>query len=172
MSQKFNETPKGLVEFGENVTVKPFAVIGMTGFGFKKLKSGKFKIPLERNPHKFKIIIKDNVEIGAGCVIDRGSWRDSIIGEGTKLDNMVHTGHNTQIGKNCLLCVGVTLGGSTTIGDNCFLGMQSMTREHVTICDNVTIGMGAVVTKDITEPNTTWIGNPAKKLVKEYRNVP
>jgi UDP-3-O-[3-hydroxymyristoyl] glucosamine N-acyltransferase len=70
-----------------------------------------------------------------------------------------------------MLCVGVTLGGSTTIGDNCFLGMNSMTKEHVTICDNVTIGMGAVVTKDITEPFTTWIGNPAKKLEKGYINV-
>ena len=165
MSQNFNALPENLFELGENVKVKPFTVIGFEGFGFKKNNRGnKFKIPYERNKHRFKVIIKDNVEIGAGCCIDRGSWRDSIIGEGTKLDNMVHTGHNTQIGKDCLLCVGVTLGGSTTIGDRCFLGMNSMTKEHVTICNDVTIGMGAVVTKDITEPFTTWVGNPARKL--------
>ena len=173
MSQNFNSKPEENVIIGENVHVKPFTVLGMTGFGFESDKrTGKYKIPLKRKQHKFKLIIKDNVEIGVGCVIDRGSWRDSIIGEGTKLDNMVHTGHKTQIVKICLIPVGNTLGGSTTIGNNCFLGMNSMTKQGVKICDNVTIGMGAVVTKDITEPNTTWVGNPARKLEKKFVPVP
>ena len=167
MSQNVNALPSDIYEMGENVMIKPFTVIGMSGFGFESNKRGKYKIPYKRKQHKFKVIIKDNVEIGALCVIDRGSWRDSVIGEGTKIDNMVHTGHNTQIGKNCLIAVGATLGGSTTIGDNCFLGMNCMTKQGITICDNVTIGMGAVVTKDITEENTVWIGNPARKLEKK-----
>ena len=166
MSQNLNARPEENVIFGENVMIKPFTVIGMTGFGFKK-KRGKFKYPLERNPHKFKVIIQDNVEIGALCVIDRGSWRDSIIGEGTKIDNMCHTGHNTQIGKNCLIAVGTTIGGSSTIGDYCDIGMNVCIKQHVTICDHVTIGMGSIVTKDITEPNTVWVGNPARKLEKK-----
>ena len=166
MSQNFNSKPEENVIIGENAMVKPFTVLGMTGFGFKK-KRGKMKYPLERNPHKFKLIIKDNVEIGAGCVIDRGSWRDSIIGEGTKLDNMVHTGHNTQIGKHCLICVGTTIGGSCTIGDYADIGMNVCIKQHLTITDHVTIGMGAVVTKDITEPYTIWVGSPARKLEKK-----
>src|SRR5688572_13346202 len=154
------------VVIGKNVQFKPNVILGEDGFGFEQ-ENGKYKLPLKRKEHNFKVIIGDNVEIGAGCVIDRGSWRDSVIGEGTKIDNMVHTGHNTVIGKNCMLAVGVTLGGSTTIGDNCFIGMNAMTKQGIKIADNVTIGMGAVVTKDITEPHTTWVGNPARKLVKE-----
>ena len=112
------------VKIGKNVIIKPFAVIGLDGFGFETDEKGLYKIPYKRREHKYTVIIEDNVEIGAGCVIDRGSWRDSIIGEGTKLDNMVHTGHNSQIGKNCLLVVGTVLGGSCTMGDNCFVGMN------------------------------------------------
>lgn len=164
----FNNINSRDLEIGKNVSIKPYTVIGYSGFGFETDPiTKKYKIPLKRKEHKFKVIIQDNVEIGAGCVIDRGSWRDSVIGEGTKIDNMVHTGHNTVIGKNCLIAVGVTLGGSTTIGDNCFLGMNSMTKQGVKIANNVTIGMGAVVTKDITEEHTTWIGNPARQYVKQ-----
>lgn len=172
MFKTMNEFPTYIdpqyVEIGNNVRIKPHCVIGLAGFGFETDHlTGKYHIPLIRKPHEFKVIIKDNVEIGAGCVIDRGSWRDSVIGEGTKIDNMVHTGHNTVIGKNCLITVGVTLGGSSTIGDNCFLGMNCMTKQGVKIADNVTIGMGAVVTKNIVDPHTTWIGNPARQYVKE-----
>lgn len=165
MSQKFNTIDSNNVQIGDNVMIKPFTVIGMTGFGFEVNKeTGKYKIPLKRKEHKFKVIIKDNVEIGVGCVIDRGSWRDSVIGEGTKIDNMCHTGHNVHIGKNCLLAVGVTLGGSTTLGDGVFMGMNSMTKQGIKIADNVTIGMGAVVTRDITEVGSVWVGNPARRL--------
>ena len=167
MSQNFNSKPEENVIIGNNVMVKPFTVLGMTGFGFQKDKKGKMKYPLKRNPHKFKLVIEDDVEIGVGCVCDRGSWRDSIIGQGTKLDNLVHTGHNTQIGKHCLICVGTTIGGSTTIGDYADIGMNVCIKQHINICDHVTIGMGAVVTKDITEPYTVWVGSPAHKLVKK-----
>jgi UDP-3-O-[3-hydroxymyristoyl] glucosamine N-acyltransferase len=158
--------PKYVIR-GKNGQIKPFTAIGYDGFGFETNPDKTYKIPLTRKQHNFKVIIGDNVEIGAGCVIDRGSWRDSVIGEGTKIDNMVHTGHNTVIGKNCLLAVGVTLGGSTTIGDNCFIGMNVCTKQGIKIADRVTIGMGAVVTKDITEPDTVWVGNPARKLEKK-----
>ena len=152
------------VHIGKNVQIKPYCVIGEDGFGFEQ-ENGKYKIPLKKKEHNFKVIIEDEVELGVGCVIDRGSWRDSVIGKGSKLDNYIHSGHNSVIGKNCLICVGTTLGGSTTIGDNCFLGMNVVTKQGIKIADGVTIGMGAVVTKDIDEPNTTWIGNPARKLV-------
>ena len=167
MSQKFNAMPEESFEIGNNVTIKPMTVIAFTGFGFETTPKGKYKIPLKRKKHNFKVIIKDNVEIGACCCIDRGSWRDSIIGKGTKIDNMVHTGHNTQIGENCLIAVGTTIGGSCTIGNECFLGMNCTIKQGVTITNNVTIGMGAVVTRDITEPYTTWIGNPARQLIKD-----
>jgi len=164
MSMKFGDELTDYVIADPDVMVKPFTVIGFTGFGFEKDKEGYFKYPLKRKRHNFKVIIKQGVEIGAHCCIDRGSWRDSVIGKGTKIDNMVHTGHNTQIGEHCLIAVGVTIGGSCTIGNKCFLGMNCTIKQGVTIADRVTIGMGAVVTKDITEKGTVWVGNPARKL--------
>ncbi len=167
MSMKYGAADLKSIRVHKTVVVKPFTVIGFAGFGFETdKKTGKYKIPLKRKEHKFGVVIGENVEIGACCAIDKGSWRDSIIGKGTKIDNLVHTGHNTQIGENCLLACGVKLGGSTTIGDNCFIGMNAVTKQGIKIANNVTIGMGAVVTKDITEPNTTWVGNPARKLEK------
>ena len=163
----FDAMPNEMVEIGENVTVKPFACLGFLGFSFEKTKKGKLKKPYRRVSHPYKLILEKNVEIGAGCCIDRGSWRESIIGEGTKIDNLCHTGHNTQIGKHCILACGVILGGSTTIGDECQLGMACRTNPHITITHHVTIGTGAVVTKDITEPYTTWAGIPARKVKDE-----
>lgn len=166
MSQNFDAIPSEMVQMGKGVMVKPFSCLGFTGFGFQKNKRGKFKIPYKRNPHNYKLVLGDRVEIGACCVIDRGSWRESKIGNDTKIDNMVHTGHNTQIGDHCLIAVGTTIGGSCTIGDYCDIGMNVCIKQHLKIAHHVTIGMGAVVTKDITEPYTTWVGNPARKLVK------
>src|SRR6185503_10067606 len=166
-TMKFGAAEKESVVYGKNVYVGPFTTIAFPGFGFETDdRTGDYKVPFKRKKHNFKVIIGNDVEIGKGCHIDKGSWRDSIIDSGTKIDNMVHTGHNTHIGKNCMLIVGTTLGGSCTIGDNCFLGMNCTVKQGVKIANNVTIGMGAVVTKDITEPGTIWVGNPAHKLEK------
>ena len=167
MSIKYGAVDLKYVRIHESVQVKPFTVLAMTGFGFETNKDGSYKIPLKRKKHEFGLIIEENVEIGACCCIDKGSWRDSIIEKGTKIDNLVHTGHNTHIGKNCLLTTGVKLGGSCTIGDEVFIGMNAVVKQGCKIANKVTIGMGAVVTKDITEPGTTWVGNPARQLVKK-----
>jgi len=170
MSMKFGDIAEDYVTVGQRVLVKPFTVIGMTGFGFERVKGGgkyDYKYPLRRKKHDFKVIIGDDVEIGVGCVIDRGSWRHSIIGKGTKIDNMVHTGHNTHIGEHCLIVVGTTIGGSCTIGNKCFLGMNCVILPGLTIADKVTIGAGAVVTKSITEKGTSWAGIPARKIEKK-----
>ena len=164
---KYNSVNEGSVIVGNNVYVGPFTTIGFAGFGFEKNPDGTYKRPLKRKKHKFKTVIGNNVEIGNGCCIDRGSWRDSIVDSGTKIDNLVHTGHNTQIGKNCLIAVGTTIGGSCTIGDDCDIGMNVCIKQGLKIANKVTIGMGAVVTKDITEEGTTWVGNPARKLEKK-----
>lgn len=136
------------------------------GFGFKK-KDGKFVYPLERNQHIFNVFIGKDVEIGPFTCIDKGSWRNTTIDEGTKIDSHVKIAHNVRVGKHCLIVAGAVIGGSCEIGDYCFIGMNASIRDHIKITNNVTIGMGAVVVKDIDEPFSTWIGNPAHRYVKD-----
>ncbi len=135
-----------------------------TGFGFKKI-DGKFKYPLERNEHNYNIVIEKDAEIGELCCIARGSYRDTFIGEGTKIDNLVHVGHNAIIGKHNLIVAHSVIGGSTEIGDYNFIGMGALIRDHVKIGNHCTIGMGAVVTKDVAD-NITVVGNPARMFKK------
>ena len=145
------------------VTIGDGARIGGLGFGFERDGNG-YKMPLERRVHDHFVVIQEGVEIGENTVIHRGRWRDTVIGEGTKIDSLVHVAHNVVIGKHCLIVAGTVIGGSCTIGDNCFLGENVSIKQGVTIANNVTIGMGAVVLNDIVQSNSTWVGNPARKI--------
>lgn len=141
------------VKVGENVSIGPYSVIGKDGFGFAGTR---------RIPHIGGVILEHDVEIGAGCYIDRAKLENTIIGEGTKLDNAVHIAHNCVIGKRNLLCAGVIIGGSAVTGDNCFIGLNATIKDHVRVGDNVTIGAGAVVVKDVPSGQTVASWNPAK----------
>lgn len=148
---------------GNNVNIKNGVSIGDEGFGFERNQAG-YLLPLTRREHPSKIIIHDNVDIGANSIIHRGRWRDTVINEGTKIDSMVHVAHNDVLGKNCIVVAGTVIGGSVTIGDDCFIGENVSIKQGVKIAHNVTIGMGAVVLNDIVQPNSTWVGNPAHKI--------
>ena len=148
-------------ELGHNVSIHNSAVIGYEGFGFAKDTDGNFIYPLKRNVHKYSAIIEKDVEIGPLCVIDRGSWRDTVIGEGTKIDSGCKIAHNVQIGKDCIICPNVTILGSVTIGSKCFIGGGAVIKDHITIGNNVVIGCAANVVHDVPN-NTTVKGNPAK----------
>src|SRR5262245_48645582 len=144
--------------------------IGDAGFGFEQDENThKYKIPLKRRPHLKSVEIGKNVEIGSFTVVHRGRWRDTKIGEGTKIDSLVHVAHNVVIGKHCLIVAGTVIGGSCTIGDECFIGENCSIKQGVTIASNVTIGMASNVRHDILEPNTTWAGNPCVKISDEQR---
>jgi len=117
---------------GDRVIILPGAQIGQPGFGFASSAAGHVKIP-----QLGRVIIQDGVEIGAACAIDRGSLGDTVIGEGTKIDNLVQIGHNVQIGRHCVLVAQVGVGGSSVIEDFAVLGGQ------VGIADHVHIGTGA-----------------------------
>jgi UDP-3-O-[3-hydroxymyristoyl] glucosamine N-acyltransferase len=147
------------VWFGKNVS------IGDIGFGFQRNEQGTgYIIPLERLPHPFGVIIEDGVEIGSNSTVHRGKWRDTKIGEGTKIDSLVHIAHNVVIGKNVLVVAGSVIGGSVTIGDGCFIGENVSILQAVTIADHVTLGAGAVVLADISQADSTWAGVPAVKI--------
>ena len=129
------------------------------GFGFTRNKKGY----LARNKHNFKVVIGKNVEIGRNTNIDKGSYRDTIIGDGTKIDSLVHIGHNSIIGKHCLIVSGVVIGGSSEIGDFSYVGMNASIRQHTRIGKHCIIGAGSVVINHIPSYSTV-AGNPAKPV--------
>lgn len=136
---------------GSNVT------IGGDGFGYEKNEQGEY----EFMQHFGDVYIGDNVTIGSNTCIDRGAVEHTQIGNGTKIDNLVHIAHGVKIGDNCLIVAGTVICGSTEIGGNTYIGANVTIREHLKIGQNVYIGMGSVVTKDIPA-NEMWYGNPAK----------
>lgn len=142
---------------GSNVNIYSGAQVGTDGFGYEIEKDGT----LIKFSHFGRVIIKDNVDIGSNTCIDRGSINDTVIGEGSKIDNLVHIAHNVEIGKNCVIIAQSMIGGSVIIKDNVWVSPASVIRDGLTIGCNSLVGMGAVVLKNIPE-NEIWIGNPAK----------
>ena len=147
-----------------NVHICDGSIIGKKGFGFKF-----FKNDICRIPHIGKVVIEDNSEIGANCVIDRGSIRDTIIGKNTFLDNLVHIAHNVKIGNNCILAAQVGIAGSSTIGNNVVIGGQAGISGHLVIGDNVKIGGKSGVVKNIKD-NEVVMGYPAKPIRDFLKN--
>lgn len=129
------------------------------GFGYRRNKDGT----LERKPNRYDRILEQDVEVGEGTVIDKGSYRDTLIKEGTKIDNLIHVGHNAIIGRHCLIVAGTVIGGSVEIGDFSYIGMNVSIRDHVKIGKHCIIGAGSVVINDIEDYDIV-AGNPAKSI--------
>jgi UDP-3-O-[3-hydroxymyristoyl] glucosamine N-acyltransferase len=147
------------VEIGDYVEIHAGAIIGNEAHNFVADENGnKVKFP-----HLGKTIIGSNVVIGAHSVISRGVLSDTIVGDNTKIAQLVIIGANNIIGENCAIRANVMISGSVVVGDNTIIAPSVTIRDQKTIGKNCFIGMGAVVTKDIPE-GETWIGNPARKL--------
>ena len=155
------------VTIGNNVLIKNGVRIGQSGFGFVKNDQGEY----EKFPHLGKVVIEDNVEIGANSCIDRGALSVTRIGFGTKIDNLVQVAHNVQIGSNCIITGNVSLGGSSRIGDNVWIGPCTTIREGVQIGSDAFINMGSVVIRNVKGGDNV-IGNPAEPkevfVLKKY----
>lgn len=147
------------VNIGNHVVIKPGAVLGYEGFGFERLEDGN----LIKFPQLGGLIIEDYVEIGSNTCIDRGSLSDTIIGKGSKINNLCHIAHNVVIGENVIITAQVNISGSSFIDDNVWIAPNATLRGHQKIGTRAIIGSGAVVTKDVPAFET-WIGNPAKKI--------
>jgi UDP-3-O-[3-hydroxymyristoyl] glucosamine N-acyltransferase len=141
---------------GQRVYLKAGAVIGGQGFGFISRADGH-----ERVPQVGGCLIEDDVEIGAGSCVDRGSLDDTVIGRGTKIDNLVHVAHNVRIGKHCLIVAGVGIAGSTRIGDGVVMAGQSGAAGHLDIGDGAKIGGQAGVISSVPA-NAAYSGFPAR----------
>lgn len=147
-----------------NVHILDGCVVGKKGFGFFPDKTNNF-----RYPQIGLVVIEDNVEIGCGSTIDRGSLSNTVIGKNTYLDNQIHIAHNVKIGENCIIAAQVGFAGSSVLGNNVMIGGQAGISGHLKIGSNVQIGGGSGVIKNIPD-NTKVMGYPAKDLKNFIRD--
>ena len=145
---------------GDEVILHSGVVIGPDGFGYVEHNKQRIKVP-----QIGKVIIEDEVEIGANSTIDRATLGETRIGEGTKIDNLVQIAHNDVIGKNCILCAQAGVSGSSTIGDNVIIAGQAGLADRVTVGDNVIIGAQAgVPSNKVIRGNQMVFGAPARNV--------
>ncbi len=150
---------------GDRVIIHPGAHIGQDGFGFALGARGHLKVP-----QIGRVIIQDDVEIGAGVTIDRGANRDTVVGEGAKIDNLVQIGHNVVIGRHAVLVAQSGVSGSSAIGDSAALGGQAGIAGHLTIGAGAQVAAAAGVMTDVPA-GERWAGAPAKPVREFFREV-
>ncbi len=160
------------VSIGNRVVIDSGTVIGSDGFGFVTVEGIHHRIPQVGT-----VIIEDNVEIGANVTIDRARFDKTVIGCGTKIDNLVHIAHNVLIGKNCLIIAQVGISGSTEIGNSVVLAGQAGIVGHITIGDNSVVMAQSGVSKSIPPDTYVWgypakPANVAKRVNASVQNLP
>jgi UDP-3-O-[3-hydroxymyristoyl] glucosamine N-acyltransferase len=150
---------------GDGVIVQAGCHIGHDGFRYHPSAQGHVKVP-----QIGRVIIQDRVEIGAGTTIDRGGGGDTVIGEGTKIDNLVQIGHNCMIGRHCIIVSQCGISGSVTLGDYAMLGGQVGLADHITIGEGAKVAAKSGVMHDIP-PGEQWMGYPALPAREFFRSV-
>jgi len=145
------------VQIGNDVIIQAGAVIGSDGFGYVKHEGAYHKIP-----HIGTVVLEDSVEIGANCTIDRGTFGETRIRRGTKLDNLIQIAHNVEVGEHTVIAAQTGVSGSTKIGNRVTIAGQVGLVGHIEIGDDATIGARAGVTKSIPPEITVW-GYPARE---------
>lgn len=150
---------------GNRVILHPGVKLGQDGYGYVVGAGGHTKIP-----QIGRVIIQDDVEIGANTTIDRGTLGDTMVGEGTKIDNQVQIAHNVVIGRHCIITAMVGISGSCIIGDFVLIGGNAGLADHVKVGDGAQIAAKAGVMRDIPA-GERWVGTPAKPSREFFREV-
>jgi UDP-3-O-[3-hydroxymyristoyl] glucosamine N-acyltransferase len=150
---------------GDRVIIHPGCRIGQDGFGYVPTAKGHVKVPQIGG-----VAIHDDVEIGAGTTVDRGGLRDTVIGEGTKIDNLVQIAHNVQIGRHCIIVAQSGISGSVTIEDFAVLGARVGVIPHMTIGKGSQIAARSSVAKPVP-PGARVGGAPAKPMRQWLREL-
>ncbi|WP_267354320.1 MULTISPECIES: UDP-3-O-(3-hydroxymyristoyl)glucosamine N-acyltransferase [unclassified Methylobacterium] len=149
---------------GNRVILHPGVRLGQDGFGFA------MGVTHLKVPQIGRVIVQDDVEIGANTTVDRGASRDTVIGEGTKIDNLVQIAHNVVIGRHCVIVSGVGISGSTTLEDYVVLGGQVGVVGHLRIGRGAQIAGSSNVNRDVP-PGSRWGGTPAKPVRAWFREL-
>lgn len=150
---------------GNDVILHPGVRIGQDGFGYAPSPTGMVKIP-----QIGRVIIQDHVEIGANTAVDRGAMDDTVIGEGTKIDNLVQVGHNVRIGRHCVIVGQVAIAGSVTIGDQVMIGGGTNIAGHLDIGSGAQIAGMSAVAADVPGA-ARWGGIPARPMRAFLRDM-
>jgi UDP-3-O-[3-hydroxymyristoyl] glucosamine N-acyltransferase len=148
----------GFALIGDRVHIHAGAVIGEPGFGAAPGPRGLISLP-----QLGRVILQDDVRIGANACVDRGAWDDTVIGERTKLDNLVHIGHNVVVGRDCVMAAYTGISGSCVIGDGCQFGGRAGVVDHITIGAGARIAADAAVMKNVPT-GESWAGSPARPI--------
>jgi UDP-3-O-[3-hydroxymyristoyl] glucosamine N-acyltransferase len=150
---------------GARVTVFPGVRIGQDGFGFAATEEGFRSVP-----QLGRVVLEDDVEIGANTTIDRGSLHDTVIGAGSRLDNLVQIGHNVRLGRGCVIVALVGISGSTILEDNVMVGGQAGFNGHIRIGRGARIGPQTGVISDVSA-GAEMIGSPAMPVREFFRQI-
>ena len=146
------------VRMGQRCQIHPFVTLGTVPFSYEP-----DVLPRQRKPVTAGVVIGDDVEIMSLSNVDRGTERDTVIGDGTKIDRLVHVAHDSIIGKNCILVAGTIVGGFVEMGDGVYCGMNVSIKPRVKIGAGAKLGAGTVVLKDVPA-GEVHVGNPARFL--------
>jgi UDP-3-O-[3-hydroxymyristoyl] glucosamine N-acyltransferase len=146
-------------EIGRRCEIHPGAVVAKEGFGYAHDE----KFNHTKIPHQGRVVLEDDVHIGACCTIDRGTFGETRIEKGAIFDNLIHIAHNCRIGRNAVLTSGFTMAGSSKIGANFVTGGKTVVSGHLDVCDNVQLSALTAVSKSITKPGQ-YGGHPLQPL--------
>ena len=153
---------------GDRCILHPNVTIGADGFGYRPSPDEQGRMKLVKIPQIGHVVLGDEVELGAATCVDRGKFSATVIGTGTKVDNLCQIGHNCLIGKSCVIAGMTAIGGSVTIGDGVAIGGRVGISDHTTIGDGAKVGAGSGVGRDI-EPGGEHMGYPAQPIKSMMR---
>lgn len=153
---------RGKVTIGNRCTIKSGTSIGGDGCGHVEDEDGY----LVKQIYQGKVIIEDDVEVGSNCVIDRGDFEETVVGRGTKIDDLVHLSHDTVIGNHTMINRGCSTSGTVRIGNHVTLHPHAAIAPNVSVGDRAEVGMNSTVLKDV-QKETTVVGSPAKPVNPE-----
>lgn len=150
---------------GDRVRILSGAVIGEAGFGVTTGKEGVIDVP-----QLGRVLIEDEVTVGANTTVDRGAWDDTVIGAHTKIDNLVQVAHNVRLGKNCMLAAQTGISGSVVVGDGAVFGGRAGVADHLEIGAGARVAAAAGVMKSVP-PGEMWVGSPARPIRRFMRET-